>query len=626
MKSLASVFCLIICIFGMSSTQLLLSQEISRNELDTRAIHSFENGDLLGAIEDLENLHQMFPKDPRYCYYLGTAYLRSGVNHEKSVSLLRHAASRNYSVDVHMHLAQAYLKTYRIEDAQISLENFRNLANRRQMKKQDFAFWERAIAEMSEELSLMNKSKLLATETISIELVENVYVGHINGKVITTPEKFIQDAPQQNSPEKYMYLPKEIQPGEKLYFSRLSQKGKSENDIYSVTRLNGDNYTMPKGVGNKVNSSRSEAFPYFDKESQTLYFSSNRIGSLGGYDIYKSLLDTVSMSFGHPERLGFPINTPFDDFLYIPKGNSNEIVFISNRNENPNSHVVYKLEISAEVETLKKGHFEEALAASLFRRSLEEQLAEEAPTQLSPARKKEITPYEEALSKALTSQLISDSILAFSRAERNKLRATNDMNSRRVLVASITELESVLQKKQAKTDSLFLIAQQLQKDNPLEVSENNAIAPDKQENGITRYRYQLDSKPEAAISPAISTKAENNMLEFSIAEESPYSDANPIPLASDVPEGLVYRIQLGAYSQQIPMNSFGGLTPMSAEIIPEKDVTKYYVGYFASSKAAREALNQVKDYGFKDAFVVPYYNKEKIAISKARELEFSKKD
>jgi hypothetical protein len=109
---------------------------------------------------------------------------------------------------------------------------------------------------------------------------------------------------------------------------------------------------------------------------------------------------------------------------------------------------------------------------------------------------------------------------------------------------------------------------------------------------------------------------------FSIMQTSPYSENNPIPIAS-LPGGLIYRIQLGAFSNAIPENTFGGLTPVSKEEVTQS--TKYYVGYFKSITEARQALNKIKKYGYPDAFIVSYYERQKISVRKAREIEFAER-
>jgi hypothetical protein len=108
--------------------------------------------------------------------------------------------------------------------------------------------------------------------------------------------------------------------------------------------------------------------------------------------------------------------------------------------------------------------------------------------------------------------------------------------------------------------------------------------------------------------------------EFAILPKSPYSAANPIPLDETLPDGVVYKIQLGAFSKPLSTSVFKGLTPVSGEKLPN-GITKYYAGFFLRFADADDALRKVREYGFKDAYVVAFYNRKTINPERAKQLE-----
>ncbi len=108
--------------------------------------------------------------------------------------------------------------------------------------------------------------------------------------------------------------------------------------------------------------------------------------------------------------------------------------------------------------------------------------------------------------------------------------------------------------------------------------------------------------------------------DFAILANSPYSTSNPIPVDVALPEGVTYKIQLGAFSKPVAANAFKGLTPISKEPLPN-GVTKYYVGVFRQHVNADVALRKVHEYGYKDAFIVAFYNKKVITLDRAKQLE-----
>ena len=108
--------------------------------------------------------------------------------------------------------------------------------------------------------------------------------------------------------------------------------------------------------------------------------------------------------------------------------------------------------------------------------------------------------------------------------------------------------------------------------------------------------------------------------EFAILSQSPYSVTHPAPVDEMLPDGVVYKIQLGAFSKPPPANTFKGLTPISGETTAN-GLIRYYVGLFSRFAAADDALRKVREYGFKDAFIVAFYNRKTINPERARQLE-----
>jgi len=100
--------------------------------------------------------------------------------------------------------------------------------------------------------------------------------------------------------------------GKVLYFVAEMEGGFGGYDIYYCTydRRN-KNWGEPKNLGEKINTSGDEKFPYVSK-SGALFFSSNGHPGMGGLDVFKSEKTTDGFSF--PVNMRYPINTPYDDF------------------------------------------------------------------------------------------------------------------------------------------------------------------------------------------------------------------------------------------------------------------------------------------------------------------------
>jgi hypothetical protein len=129
----------------------------------------------------------------------------------------------------------------------------------------------------------------------------------------------------------------------------------------------------------------------------------------------------------------------------------------------------------------------------------------------------------------------------------------------------------------------------------------------------------IQSSAQAVVDP-IQFKPDLN-LEFQVVDLSPYSVNAPIPVDEPIVQGVIYKIQLGAFSVPKNIDWFKGITPLSAESINGGRITKYYAGKFAKLANAEKSLSTIKGMGFKDAFIVAWHNGRTVALSRAQSLE-----
>lgn len=81
-------------------------------------------------------------------------------------------------------------------------------------------------------------------------------------------------------------------------------------DLYMVER-NGAEWGSPVNLGTKINSLGNEMFPWVDGNGN-LFFASNGHEGMGGLDIY--FCARKGDDWAAPKNLGYPINSPRDDF------------------------------------------------------------------------------------------------------------------------------------------------------------------------------------------------------------------------------------------------------------------------------------------------------------------------
>ncbi len=104
------------------------------------------------------------------------------------------------------------------------------------------------------------------------------------------------------------------------------------------------------------------------------------------------------------------------------------------------------------------------------------------------------------------------------------------------------------------------------------------------------------------------------------ATVSPYSENKPIPIDAEIPTGLVFKVQVGAYRNPIPQDLFKGFAPLMGEKL-DNGITRYTAGLFRDFGNANNAKNDIRKLGYDDAFVVAFYNGKRISFQELRNVE-----
>ena len=99
-----------------------------------------------------------------------------------------------------------------------------------------------------------------------------------------------------------------------------------------------------------------------------------------------------------------------------------------------------------------------------------------------------------------------------------------------------------------------------------------------------------------------------------------YNEDVPIPEDSEIPEGLVFKVQMAFFKNQLPPKHFDGIFPMLSLKVDDT-YYRYVAGNFSKYIEAAKARAQVVKKGYSDSFVIAYFNGEKISLCEAIEKE-----
>ena len=134
-----------------------------------------------------------------------------------------------------------------------------------------------------------------------------------------------------NSPDND-FCPSPLRDGKGFMFVSNRPGGCGGADIYMTRYHQKHGWRAPENLGCEVNSSADEAGPvlvHAEPGPPTLYFSSARVGVLGGINLYLSRM-VGDKSFG-PAELVPGVNSDADDMQPYVRRDGRELVFASNR-------------------------------------------------------------------------------------------------------------------------------------------------------------------------------------------------------------------------------------------------------------------------------------------------------
>jgi outer membrane protein OmpA-like peptidoglycan-associated protein len=157
----------------------------------------------------------------------------------------------------------------------------------------------------------------------------------------TVSWKDIQELPF-NSDDYSVGHPSVSKDGKKLYFVSDMPGTIGSTDIFVVDILGNNQFSQPKNLGEKINTTGREMFPYIT--DQALYFSSDGFLGLGGLDVFESRI--IDDAFDAPANLGAPLNSNRDDFGYIVNESTNKGFVCSNRKTGKGDDDIYSFERS----------------------------------------------------------------------------------------------------------------------------------------------------------------------------------------------------------------------------------------------------------------------------------------
>lgn len=318
------------------------------------------------AIDISENKIIEFPKDAIYRYVAGVSLFKINGDVNKAINYLEFASHDSaIPIDVYYHLGIQYRKNYQFAKSVESLTRYKDLATVNQ----------RLAMQINKEIATSKNGISLTSYVSDIPVVSNdsidklgffqYYTVHSKDrKIVYAPESLLGSGDKANKFKPIICIPNNLKEGTKVVFASYGKNPNTDKNLYIIEYKSEGIWTHPVALPTIINSCEDEDFPCLSSDGLTLYFSSKGLFSLGGYDIFKSHYSKNTKKWSEPESLDFPINSPFDDFLFVPNSDNTVASFVSNRETKPDKLNMYTIQVIKSIIQRPPSSFNEILTLS----------------------------------------------------------------------------------------------------------------------------------------------------------------------------------------------------------------------------------------------------------------------
>lgn len=424
----------------------------------------------------------------------------------------------------------------------------------------------------------------------------DIYVTRVEDSGWSNPEKLRDYIRMEGSTATHPFVV-HTDKEEILYFSSDREGGFGGLDIwYTKRQLASDDvdFTLPKNAGPRVNTLGDEVTPYYNVQSEMLYFSSNGHVTLGGFDIFKA--KSLGNRFDKPEHLGLPLNSCNDDYYYIEEKNGSGGFLVSNR--------LFGLE---KINTIENDIFIFSTPSAQIIAS--GNIVGKDNEKLTDTNVKLYEIKNSTKSRLLTSRVVPNGNFQFVLLPNMEYRLTVTKDGYQTEEKRFSTFDH-------KEKSNYTMDFQLSDLGSIASNSVGSSPPVFTESTASTSRIPSSTQSSQTNTSTTST---NNAPTVIIdtrptppppVKYKPKKQQGQPSTVTPTHSGTYYKVQLTVVLKFNPSQSMfrevKSMGRLSTEYMSEKDWYRVLVGDFFSLKEARDAMLQAQQYGFFDAFLVKY--------------------
>ncbi len=288
----------------------------------------FQSGDFVKAEKLYAQLLKNNPYDSRLNYKWGSCLLKVNLP-QKAIEPLQRAA-RKYP-EANSCLGDAYLMEYRFYDA---LEVYNKLLKSSEVDS--------IVVSIYVKIERANAAIRMLTVVEDIEIFDSIQVakkdfftyyqlqGNDAGEIYS-----VVKADSVNKIQTTGFL--SPRKDRRIYADTIN----GDVDIFTSFKLF-DGWSKKQELSEIINTSAKENFPFIRSDGITMYFSSDRNESIGGYDIFVARYNNENNDYMLPQNVGMPFNSPYNDYLLVFDDENDIAWFATDRYQHCDSVIIYQ--------------------------------------------------------------------------------------------------------------------------------------------------------------------------------------------------------------------------------------------------------------------------------------------
>jgi hypothetical protein len=222
-----------------------------------------------------------------------------------------------------LYLGELYFNSYRFDRSALSYQTYLTTVDSMDVKRPEL-------------LKKLKKSEIAARLFAKVEDIAIIDSVVVNKADFLKFYKFSSELgslsqeqlimPRKKKADKIKYT---TQRQDRMYFS---DSIRGNMNIFTSFKLL-DGWSKATSVSDVINTSANENYPFLLLDGVTIYFASDGENSMGGYDIFVTRLNPSTNTYLAPENVGFPFNSPANDYMMVIDEQNKLGWFATDRNQ-----------------------------------------------------------------------------------------------------------------------------------------------------------------------------------------------------------------------------------------------------------------------------------------------------